>query len=35
MPVSGPLRLEFGAGLAPGLYVVRSGGQARRLVVEQ
>jgi len=35
MPVSGPLRLEFGAGLALGLYVVRSGGQARRLVVEQ
>ena len=35
MPARGPLRLELGAGLAPGLYVVRSGGQARRLVVEQ
>jgi len=34
MPARGPLRLELGAGLALGLYVVRGGGQAQRLVVE-
>ena len=33
MPAAGPLRLEL-AGCAAGVYVVRSGGQARRLVIE-
>ncbi|UYZ63421.1 zinc-dependent metalloprotease [Hymenobacter weizhouensis] len=33
-PATGSLQLELPAGLAPGVYVVRGGGQARRLVVE-
>ena len=34
VPVQSPLRLVLPAGLAPGVYVVRAGAQARRLVVE-
>ena len=34
MPASGPLQLALPAQLPAGLYVVRGGGQARRLVVE-
>ena len=33
MPASGPLQLAL-SGLAPGVYVVRAAGQARRLTVE-
>lgn len=34
LPAEGPLQLTLPAGLAPGLYVVRSGSQSRRLAVE-
>ena len=34
LPASGPLQLTLPTGLTPGLYVVRGGGQARRLAVE-
>ncbi|SDY05843.1 zinc-dependent metalloprotease [Hymenobacter psychrophilus] len=34
MPPAGPLRLELPAPLRPGMYLVRSGAQSRRLVVE-
>ncbi|NVO83869.1 zinc-dependent metalloprotease [Hymenobacter terrestris] len=34
MPPAGPLTLELPAGLRAGLYLVRSGSQSRRLVVE-
>ncbi|HEX8326445.1 MAG TPA: zinc-dependent metalloprotease family protein [Hymenobacter sp.] len=34
LPADGPLQLQLPSGLAPGLYVVRSGGQSQRLVVE-
>jgi hypothetical protein len=34
LPASGPLELALPAGLQPGLYVVRGGGQALRLAVE-
>jgi len=34
LPASGPLELALPADLRPGLYVVRGGGQARRLAVE-
>jgi hypothetical protein len=34
LPASGPLELELPAGLRPGRYVVRGGGQALRLAVE-
>jgi hypothetical protein len=33
MPASGALRLDLPAGAAPGLYLVRGGGQARRLII--
>lgn len=35
MPASGPLRLELPAALITGIYVVRSGGQSQRLVLER
>ena len=34
LPAQGPLQLALPAGLAPGMYVVRSGNQSRRLAVE-
>ncbi|GAA3989176.1 reprolysin-like metallopeptidase [Hymenobacter antarcticus] len=34
LPAEGPLQLPLPAGLAPGVYVVRSGSQTRRLAVE-
>jgi hypothetical protein len=34
LPAEGPLQLTLPAGLAPGVYVVRSGSQSRRLAVE-
>ena len=34
LPAEGPLQLLLPAGLAPGMYVVRSGDQSRRLAVE-
>lgn len=35
MPASGPLWLASVAGLTPGVYVVRGGGQAQRLIIER
>ena len=34
LPAEGPLQLALPTGLAPGVYVVRAGGQSRRLAVE-
>ena len=34
LPAAGPLQLPLPAGLAPGVYMVRSGSQSRRLAVE-
>jgi hypothetical protein len=34
LPADGPLQLQLPSGLAPGLYVVRGGGQSQRLMVE-
>ena len=34
LPAEGPLQLTLPGGLAPGVYVVRSGSQSRRLAVE-
>ena len=34
MPAAGPLRLALPAALPAGVYVVRGGGHARRLLLE-